>query len=391
MRFFCCAGANGGFMARTKYSYNEQFKGWTTLVWDGTYDDKGRKHRKRVISKKSSRDLENQVEDIRRRIESQGALDYSDLSFYEYALQWLSVAKASREKNTQFMYENAIRVHLSFLDDVKISDIRHSHFQQAINQQSDHPRTCEVIAMTFKQVVKSAVRDRLLPRNALDDILSDISMPVKKKSEKRPLTELEKEAVRKVKLNPRKLSFLLVLYYCGLRREEALALTASDFDWTHKVVRIRRVIIFVGNNPELKDYPKSANGLRDVPLPDALIEKIREYVDSTYGFLFRGRNAEMMTLSAYVKMWDSVVTALNVAVGYNPNAKKNRMEKPIQDLTAHIFRHNYCTELCYQIPAISTKMIARILGDTEKMVLDVYSHIVEKKENVSDAVNKINL
>ena len=378
-------------MARTKYSYNEQFKGWTTLVWDGTYDDKGRKHRKRVISKKSSRDLENQVEDIRRRIESQGALDYSDLSFYEYALQWLSVAKASREKNTQFMYENAIRVHLSFLDDVKISDIRHSHFQQAINQQSDHPRTCEVIAMTFKQVVKSAVRDRLLPRNALDDILSDISMPVKKKSEKRPLTELEKEAVRKVKLNPRKLSFLLVLYYCGLRREEALALTASDFDWTHKVVRIRRVIIFVGNNPELKDYPKSANGLRDVPLPDALIEKIREYVDSTYGFLFRGRNAEMMTLSAYVKMWDSVVTALNVAVGYNPNAKKNRMEKPIQDLTAHIFRHNYCTELCYQIPAISTKMIARILGDTEKMVLDVYSHIVEKKENVSDAVNKINL
>lgn len=378
-------------MAKTKYSYNEQFKGWTTLVWDGTYDEKGRKHRKRVISKKSSRDLENQVEAIRHHVEEHGSLDYCDLSFYEYALQWLSAAKASREKNTQFMYENAIRVHLSFLSGVKVSDIRHSHFQQAINQQIDHPRTCEVIAMTFKQIVKSAVRDRLLPRSALDDILSDISMPAKKKSEKRPLTELEKEAVRKVKLNPRKLSFLLILYYCGLRREEALALTASDFDWSHKVVRIRRVIIFVGNNPELKDYPKSANGLRDVPLPDTLIERIREYVDSTEGFLFRGKNAEMMTLSAYVKMWDSIVTALNVAVGYNPNAKKERMERPITDLTAHIFRHNYCTELCYQIPSISTKMIARILGDTEKMVLDVYSHIVEQKENVADAVNKINM
>ena len=378
-------------MPRTKYSYDEKRCEWHTLVWDGTYTDTGKKRRRWVSSKKSSRDLENQVDAMRHQIEEQGALDYCDLSFYEYALQWLSVAKASREKNTKFMYENAIRVHLSFLNNVKVSDIRHSHFQQAINQQIDHPRTCEVIAMTFKQVVKSAVRDHLLPRSALDDILADISMPVKKKSEKRPLSDLEKEAVRNVQLNPRKLSFLLVLYYCGLRREEALALTASDFDWKNKVVRIRRVIIFVGNNPELKDYPKSANGLRDVPLPDALIEKIREYVDSTDGFLFRGRNAEMMTLSAYVKMWDSIVTALNVAVGYNPNAKKNRMEKPIQDLTAHIFRHNYCTELCYQIPAISTKMIARILGDTEKMVLDVYSHIVEKKENVSDAVNKINM
>jgi integrase len=378
-------------MAKTKYSYDEKRGGWSTLVWDGTYTSTGAKHRKRITSKKSSRDLENQVEAIRRQIEEGNSLDYCDLSFYDYALQWLSAAKASREKNTKFMYENAIRVHLSFLSGVKVSDIRHSHFQQAINQQIDHPRTCEVIAMTFKQIVKSAVRDHLLPRSALDDILSDISMPAKKKSEKRALTELEKEAVRKVSLPDRKLSFLLILYYCGLRREEALALTADDFSWEDKVVRIRRAIIFVGNNPELKNYPKSANGLRDVPLPDALIERIRDYVDSADGFLFRGRNADMMTLSAYVRMWDSIVNALNVAVGYNPNAKKNKMEKPIQDLTAHIFRHNYCTELCYQIPLITTKMIARILGDTEKMVLDVYSHIVENKESVGEAVNKINM
>jgi integrase len=376
---------------KTKYSYNEQVKGWTTLVWDGTFDEKGRKHRKRVISKKSSRDLENMVDAMKQRIKEQGALDFSTQSFYEYALHWLSVAKASRERNTRFMYENAIRVHLSFLRSVRVSDIRHSHFQQAINQQIDHPRTCEIIALTFRQVVKSAVRDHLLPRSALDDILADVSLPVKPKKEKRPLTDLEKEAIRKVELDPRKLTFLLILYYTGLRREEALALSADDFDWEKKIVRIRRVIVYDGNNPELKNYPKSANGLRDVPLPDVLIEKIRDYVDSTPGFLFRGHNAGMMTLSAYVRMWDSIVLALNVAAGYNPFAKKNRTEKPIQGLTAHIFRHNYCTELCYQIPAITTKMIARILGDTEKMVLDVYSHIVEQKENVSDAVNKINM
>ena len=376
-------------MAKAKYSYNEKRGAWIASVWDGTYDEKGRKHRKQVSSKKSSGDLEKQIDEIRQRVKEHGALDFSDQSFYDYALQWLSTAKASREYNTRFMYENAIRVHLSFLDNIRISDIRHSHFQQAINKQLEHPRTCEIVALTFRQIVKSAVRDHLLPRSALDDILADISLPAKQKKEKRTLTDLEKESIRKAVLDDRKLAFLLILLYCGLRREEALALRADDFDWTEKVVRIRRGIIYEGNEPVLKNYPKSANGLRDVPLPDTLIEKIRDYVDHTQGFLFRGRNAQMMTLSAYVRMWDSIVNALNVAAGYKPFAKKERREKPIRGLTAHIFRHNYCTELCYQVPKgmLTTKKIAQILGDDEQMVLKVYSHILENKEDAAGAVN----
>ena len=84
----------------------------------------------------------------------------------------------------------------------------------------------------------------------------------------------------------------------------------------------------------------------------------------------------------------STFFSANVAAGYNPNAKKNRGEKPITGLTAHIFRHNFCTELCYQIPAISTKMIAKLLGDDERMVLDVYSHILAERENVAETLNK---
>ena len=92
-----------------------------------------------------------------------------------------------------------------------------------------------------------------------------------------------------------------------------------------------------------------------------------------------------MTETAYKRMWESILTSLNIVLGYNPNAKKDKEEKPIQGLTAHIFRHNFCTELCYQVPAISTKKIAQILGDSEKMVLEV-SHIKEEHENAADAI-----
>jgi integrase len=87
-------------------------------------------------------------------------------------------------------------------------------------------------------------------------------------------------------------------------------------------------------------------------------------------------------------MWESIISEMNIACGYNPQQKKDRPEKPIQGLTAHTFRHNYCTQLCYQIPAISTKMVAKLMGDTEQVVLNIYSHILEEKEDVFGAINR---
>jgi integrase len=78
---------------------------------------------------------------------------------------------------------------------------------------------------------------------------------------------------------------------------------------------------------------------------------------------------------------------MNKAVGYVPRSR-NSIPKQFTDLTPHIFRHNYCTMLCYQVPKISTKMIAKLMGDTEKVVLEVYSHICEEKENVKETVNE---
>lgn len=58
----------------------------------------------------------------------------------------------------------------------------------------------------------------------------------------------------------------------------------------------------------------------------------------------------------------------------------------ITGLTAHIFRHNYCSNLCYKVPEISIKKIAQLTGDTEKVVIDVYNHIIDEKEDVSEVV-----
>ena len=376
-------------MAKTKYSYNEKRGAWIVSVWDGTYDEKGRKHRRQISSKKSSRDLENKVNEFKARVGEQSFVDCGNMSFYDYALEWVSTAKVTKEKNTQRMYESAVRSYFSHLNTIRIGDIKHSHYQRIINQNASHPRTCQIIAITFRQIVKAAARDHLLSRMDVEDLLENISMPRYVRKERRTLTPLEKDAIMKADLDDRNAAFIFILYYCGLRKEEALALTPDCFDFEKKTVRIQNVVIFYNGKAEMKPYPKSHNGIRLVPLPDALIARVRDYVENCDGLLFKCRSGAPMTHSGYERMWDGILTKLNMAVGYNPFARKDRPPRPITDLTAHIFRHNYCTELCYQVPKglLTTKKIAKIFGDTEEMVLKIYSHILEDKEDASGAVN----
>ena len=374
-------------MAKAKYTYNEKRKEWYTLVYDGTLTPSGAKHRKRISSKKSSADLEKKVNAFKQQLESGGKVQESNLTFGEYSIQWFILYKQNKELNTRKMYQTCVEKYLAPLNDIRLVDIKHSHFQQVINANSEHPKTCKNIKLAFTQIIRSAVRMGLLPREAIEDITTDISMPKYVKPHKRALSPLEKQCMMDAELDPQKRAFITILYYCGLRRGEALALTVDDFDFDKNTVSISKVIVFDNNTPVLKPYPKSDNGIRRIPLPEASQGILKEYVSKCEGYLFKSQNKPNMTETAYKRMWESIIVSMNIAAGYNPQAKKDRIEKPIQGLTAHVFRHNYCTMLCYQIPTISTKKIAQLMGDTEKMVLNVYSHMLEEQEDVSSALN----
>lgn len=64
---------------------------------------------------------------------------------------------------------------------------------------------------------------------------------------------------------------------------------------------------------------------------------LKEYLAALPGsYLFTCRDGSIMTHSAYVKMWQSIVIKMNHAAG------GTGAFPVISDLTAHIFRHNYC-------------------------------------------------
>ena len=213
-------------MMATKYT--KQKNGYfQTRVWDGTYQN-GIKHHITLRSKKSSKDLEAKVAKFKTDVEERKNLRKTDITFLQYADTWLDVYKASRSNNTRRMYRNIIDKHLIVLDGIRLQDIDRIHLQQAINGANGKSRTQQQIRMTFRQIIQSAVADHLFPANVAEDMFRHTESIKYHPGEKRALTENERNAVFKADFKESDKILVYLLYGCGMRRGEALALTIFD-------------------------------------------------------------------------------------------------------------------------------------------------------------------
>lgn len=368
-------------MARAKYKKNTQGY-FSTLVWDGTYDEYGRKHRVALRTRKSSADLEKMVADFRAKVDAGQIARRTDTTVEQYAAEWIKT-KAIFTRNTQRQYGDILKYYIvPNIGNVRIGELSKLHLQQLVAMNSKHPRTCQLIRRTVLQIAESAVDEHLLGESVLRP-LRGVQLPKYTRSERRTLTAEEKAAVFAADLTPMQKAFVYLLYFCGLRRGEALALTVTDCDLRRLEVRISHAVEFVGNSSDIKP-PKSQNGYRTVPMAPQLADFLREYLPTVPGaYLVHNANGGIMTQSGFRRMWESILKKLNRAAGGTDAVRV------IHDLTPHIFRHNLCTELCYQVPALSTKKIAQIMGHDESMTIRVYSHILEEREDAPAAFNRI--
>ena len=302
--------------------------------------------------------------------------DASDsMLFSTYAHRWFDTTKAIKSLNTRTMYINVLEKHIIpeigdfYFDEISLSDL-----QAIINKRAEHYETCNKIRMTLKQIYAAALDDGLKANVKVDKLV----LPPKKKSEKRALTDQEKDAILKcTTFTPEQRAFILLLYYTGLRREEALALNVSDIDLNKRTVSVKRTLIFDKNTAIVKDGAKTSASVRTVYLPIESIEPLKEYIKDRDVILFPMTTKESyMTLSSYVKFWNGIVKQL---VPLAPSA---------EELTAHILRHNYATMLYYS--NVSPKMAAKIMGHSNtQMIMQVYAHLDDAQEKVIEKLDSI--
>lgn len=73
-----------------------------------------------------------------------------------------------------------------------------------------------------------------------------------------------------------------MLYWCGIREGELLALTLSDFDFEKGTVSISKSYQRMDKRDVITD-PKTPKSNRVIKMPDFLTEEIQEYVNQLYG------------------------------------------------------------------------------------------------------------
>lgn len=257
-------------------------------------------------------------------------------------------------------------------------------------------RTLEELVKAFEKEVedRGGQFPEVDPNINLDTLAKDWLRVCKSQSQKATLEMYERNIKKfgelgRTRITDRERAFIQLILGCGLRRGEALALRPSDFDFSTNTLCITKAVGYYHGEPEIKETKNYVS--RELPVPPATITAVRNLILSSgirdRSYLFPAledskcsMRGDLLTQGGYKYLWEGIVQKIS-----------SEAKIATCGLTAHVFRHNYCTRLCYEIPKISTKKIAALLGDTETMVLKVYSHILEEKEDLSGAMKAIEI
>lgn len=92
---------------------------------------------------------------------------------------------------------------------------------------------------------------------------------------------------------PRSYYAFEMLYWCGIREGELLALTPADFDFEHGTVSITKSYQRLNGRDVITD-PKTQKSNRVIKMPDFLVEEMQDYLKQLYGV---GKNDRIFELT----------------------------------------------------------------------------------------------
>ena len=323
---------------------------------------------KKYLSAKTIKELEQKIYEAKADLAS-GLVISDNTTFGDYCQNWLNVYKANKGIQTRNMYKHKL-TYCESLNDIPIRKINRMMIQQIINENAVHPRTCEIILLTLKQVFKSAKEDGIMLKNPC----IEIDMPRHIPQEKRALTEEEKIKLRSAILQPQERLMLLLLYGTGCRPAEAYALNKDDFDFKNGTISISKSVQFDNGRFFSISVPKTNSSIRSVIVSESILKGIKHTLDkiSTYNVL--GDNMGQI-MSSY--KYDTIFKHILQKAGLEGSG-----------ITAYVFRHNFATE-CYYA-GVSLKECQRQMGHTSyKMVMEVYAHLDEKRENTRSKMSSM--
>ena len=159
-----------------------------------------------------------------------------------------------------------------------------------------------------------------------------------------------------------------ILFWCGLRRGECLGLRVKDVDIANRIMHIRQSRF----RHEI-DLPKTKSSLRDIKIPQIIIDMMKEYLKHLY---IESKND---LLFPNVNTW-------TLDNSFGPTQEQAGIKPRIR---LHDLRHSHASMLIHL--GFSPQAVADRLGHANAaMVLSIYGHMYPQvRTEVVDAIDKI--
>jgi len=198
------------------------------------------------------------------------------------------------------------------------------------------------------------------------------------REEKRALTALEEKLFAQLVETHEHGLFFKVLYYTGMRPEEARALTIQDIDLKHNRINIDKAHSLSTHRGRLKGC-KSKKSIRKVPMPAPLKAAIiwaQLPADTT--LLFPGKPGRFMNRDEYTAIYNDFDTQLNALAGGTDTIRA------VDRFTPGILRHNFATMMAEA--GFAPKYLMEIMGHSSiEVTMKYYVHISDRLREKSDA------
>lgn len=365
-------------------------------------DESGRQKYKAIYAK-TKRVCELKVREFE-QAQYNGFDPMVNYTFSEIASRW-SETLSDRAPNTRNQYLTMMKEVNSFFGNVQIRKLRIGDFKALITALMEQGKTNESYLKKIKVicngVMNYAVENDLIGFNPFLSVKLPNNM---EKGSREALTEEQQRALLNHWSVHRMGIGALIMFYCGLRRGELLALKWSDLDLEKGILRVNRSVRFDSNRPVEKEGGKTKNAARELLMHPALINALKDwrrnpesFVSQYICFTYSGEHkGEIMTQSAFDRAWERLMIRINIACG-GTQEDKRKGQKAItkfEPFTPHQLRHTCATNL-YRT-RIDPKMSQHFLGHADlATTMKVYTHldktIIEDhmKDYLKENFNKI--
>ena len=283
----------------------------------------------------------------------------------ELCMEWLTAIRLRVKKSTYACYQLKVNKYIlpvfgGLAYDKLTVNVVHEFIDNKLKQGLSAKYISDII-IVFKSMSKYVSRV-----HGYANLLENVILPKKEKHEMKLLSKVEQEKLCRFifdKPNNTKLG-VMISYYLGLRIGEVCGLKWLDIDFERKILKVQRTVQRIYENgftTLIIDTPKSRSSVREIPLPNFLIEVLKKFKADDNAFV----------LSKTDKPVEPRV------VQYRFKAMLKKVNLP--SINYHSLRHMFATN-CIAL-GFDVKTLSEILGHSSiETTLNLYVHSSMKRK-----------